>query len=165
MKNIKNISITGVMAAMITMMILYVCHVPIGMNGGYIHFGDAFIYMSAALLPRPYALLAAAVGAGLADLIAAPMWAPATIIIKMLIVLLFSSKSKKILTKRNMIAAVLAYFVSAFGYYVAECILFEEGAVLLVVLGQELVQSLGSAIVFLVLGTALDKMGMKKRLD
>ena len=78
-------TLTGLFAAMITLMTAYICHIPYGANGGYIHFGDALIYIAAVLLPRPYALAAAAIGGGLADLLTAPMWAPATIIIKMLI--------------------------------------------------------------------------------
>ena len=54
--------------------------------GGYIHFGDAIIYLTATLLPAPYAIAAAAIGGGLADLLTAPMWILPTIIIKMLIV-------------------------------------------------------------------------------
>ena len=92
---VRYLTMTGFMAALITIMTAYICHVPVGMNGGYIHFGDSLIYLAAVLLPRPYALAAAAIGGGMADLLTAPMWAPATIIIKMLIVLPFSNKSAK----------------------------------------------------------------------
>ena len=66
---IRNIAITGVFAALITVMTAYVCHIPVGTNGGYVHFGDALIYLAAVLLPRPYALAAAAIGGGMADLL------------------------------------------------------------------------------------------------
>ena len=59
---VKYITMTGIMAALITLMTAYICHVPVGANGGYVHFGDSLIYLAAVLLPRPYAL-AAAVGA------------------------------------------------------------------------------------------------------
>lgn len=55
-------TLTGLMAAMITLMTAYICHIPIGLNGGYLHFGDSLIYLAAALLPTPYALAAAAIG-------------------------------------------------------------------------------------------------------
>ena len=84
----------GLFAAMITVMTAYICHIPYGVNGGYIHFGDALIYLAAVFLPRPYALAAAAIGGGAADLLTAPVWAPATVIIKMLIVLLFSANGE-----------------------------------------------------------------------
>ena len=113
------LTLTGLFASMITVMTAYIFHVPYGANGGYIHFGDALIYVAAVILPRPYALAAAAIGGGLADLLTAPMWAPATIIIKMLIVLPFTSQTGKLLTKRNIIAPFLSALLSAAGYYLA----------------------------------------------
>lgn len=80
----------GLFAAMITIMTAYIFHIPYGANGGYIHFGDALIYLGAVFLPRPYALAAAAIGGGMADILTVPAWAPATVIIKMLIVLPFT---------------------------------------------------------------------------
>ena len=38
-------------------------------TGGYVHLGDAMIYLTASFLPMPYAVLAAALGGGLADLL------------------------------------------------------------------------------------------------
>ncbi len=160
---VKNLAMAGIFAALITVMTAYICHIPVGMNGGYVHFGDALIYLAAVLLPRPYALMAAAVGGGLADLLTAPMWAPATIIIKMLIVLPFTSKSAKIITWRNVFATVLGYLISGIGYFLAEYILFETWSVFLVSMSQTLVQSLGSAILFVVFGFALDKVHVKNK--
>ena len=96
------------------------CHIPYGANGGYIHFGDTMIYLAAVFLPRPYALAAAAIGGGIADLLTAPMWMPATVIIKMLIVLPFSEKNNRLLSTRNIMAPILSGVVSAAGYYAAE---------------------------------------------
>jgi len=157
------LTITGIFAALITIMTAYICHIPIGVNGGYVHFGDSLIYLAAALLPTPYALAAAAIGGGLADLLTAPMWAPATIIIKMLIIIPFTNKSTKIITTRNIVATIIAYFISGFGYFVAEYILFENWSVLLVSMSQSFIQSFGSAIFFIVLGVALDRAQLKSR--
>ena len=155
---------TGLFSAMITIMTAYICHIPYGMNGGYVHFGDALIYLAAVFLPRPYALAAAAIGGGLADLLTAPMWMPATVIIKMLIVLPFTHKADKILSKRNIIAPFMALLISTAGYYLAEGILFGSfGAALLTISGS-LIQSGGSAAVFYILGTMLDKLHVKNRL-
>ncbi len=62
------LTLTGLFASMITVMTAYIFHVPYGANGGYIHFGDALIYVATVPVPRPYALAAAAIGGGLADL-------------------------------------------------------------------------------------------------
>lgn len=160
---IKNMTFTGIMAALITIMTAYICHIPVGSNGGYIHFGDSLIYLAAVLLPKPYAFVAAAIGGGLADLLTAPMWAIATIIIKMLIVVPFTNKSHKIITPRNVIATLIAYVISTLGYYVAEYILFGTWSVFLVSIISSSIQSLGSAIVFIVFGVALDKAGVKSK--
>ena len=164
MNKTQKLTFTGILAAVIAVQTAYIAHIPIGINGGYIHFGDSTIYLAAALLPTPYALAAAAIGGGLADLLTAPMWIPATVIIKMLIVLPFTSKSGKIITKRNLLATVLAYFISGVGYFFAEYILFETWAVFWVSMGQSLIQSAGSAAFFIVLGLALDKSNVKSRL-
>lgn len=160
---IKNLTTAGIMAALITIMTAYVCHIPIGVNGGYVHFGDALIYLTAALLPTPYALAAAAIGGGLADLLTAPMWAPATIIIKMLIALLFTGKAKKILTLRNIIATIPAYIITGVGYCLAEYLIFDTWSTLLVSFSQNLLQSVGSAAFFIIIGLALDKAHVKTR--
>lgn len=163
-KRLHYLTLTGIFAALITLMTAYICHIPIGTNGGYVHLGDSFIYLAAVLLPRPYASAAAAIGGGLADLLTAPMWAPATIVIKLLITLPFTQTSTHIVTLRNIVATILAYFISGIGYFFAEYALFRTWSVLWVSLSQTLVQSIGSAILYVVLGLALDKAHLKKTL-
>jgi uncharacterized repeat protein (TIGR04002 family) len=156
-------SLTGIFAALITLMTAYICHIPIGINGGYVHFGDAFIYLAAASLPRPYALAAAAIGGGLADLLTAPMWAPATILIKMSLVFLFTNKESQLINIKNIMSTIWAYLISGVGYYLAERLMFENGAVFVVTMAQTAVQSIGSAVVFIMLGPAFDRAGVKRR--
>nr|WP_288556415.1 TIGR04002 family protein [uncultured Mediterraneibacter sp.] len=159
------LTMTGVFAAMITIMTAYICHVPYGANGGYIHFGDALIYVAAVFLPRPYAMAAAAIGGGMADLLTAPLWAPATIMIKMIITLPFTSKEGRILCPRNIIAPFLSALLSATGYYLAQGILFGSFVSVLASFAGSAVQSGGSAIIFLALAVALDKAHMKSRTE
>ena len=159
----SKITVTGLFAAMITVMTAYICHIPYGANGGYIHFGDALIYMAAVFLPRPYALAAAAIGGGLADLLTAPMWIPATVLIKILIILPFTSKEGRILVPRNIAAPFLAAVVSAAGYYVAEGLLFGSFIAPAASLAGSAVQSGGSAVIFLLLAGAMDKAHVKNK--
>lgn len=161
-RKIKLITITGLMAAMITLFTAYIVHIPVGAAGGYIHLGDALIYLSAALLPTPYAMAAGAVGGGLADLLTAPMWAPATILIKVLIVIPFTSKGSSILNKRNLIAPLIAMIISIAGYYAAEVILYGKEAAFLVSVTTNTVQGIGSAAVFYIFGAAFGKAGIKR---
>ena len=61
---LRLLTLTGIFAALICLFTAYICHIPVGPNGGYLHFGDTFIYVAASLLPQPYALLAGAIGGG-----------------------------------------------------------------------------------------------------
>lgn len=61
----------------------FVIKIPI--PSGYIHFGDGFIYIAAALLPPGYSAAAAAVGGVLSDVLAGyAIYAPWTAVIKAL---------------------------------------------------------------------------------
>lgn len=162
-KQVPLLTITGLFAAMVAIMTAYIFHIPYGTNGGYIHFGDALIYVAAVLLPRPYALAAAAIGGGLADMLTAPMWAPATILIKMLIVLPFTSHKGRMLSPRNVAAPFIAALISATGYYLAEGILFGSFLSPIASLTGSAIQSGGSAVIFLAAAAALDKIHIKKR--
>lgn len=160
---IRYLAMAGVLATLITLATAYICHIPVGLNGGYIHFGDSLIYLAAALLPKPYAMLAAAVGGGLADLLTAPMWVIATVIIKMLLVLPFTNKDKKVVCLRNVVATVTAGVISVIGYLIAEYLLFGTWSILLVSLLPGIIQSVGSAAFFVMFGVALDKANIKSR--
>lgn len=162
-KPVVLLTTTGLFAAMITVMTAYLFHIPYGANGGYIHFGDALIYIAAVLLPRPYALIAAAIGGGMADILTAPMWAPATIIIKMLITLPFTSHKGSILTGRNVAAPFIAAMISAIGYYLAEGILFGSFLAPIASFFGSAIQSGGSAIFFFLIAAAFDRAHLKNK--
>ena len=106
---------TGLFSALIFIG-TFIFKVPTGI--GYIHLGDGFIYIAAMMLPLPYAMVAAAIGGGLADLIAGyAIWIPATVVIKALSPLLFSSMVRKLLCFRNIMAMAFGAFVNIVGYY------------------------------------------------
>lgn len=157
----RRLTMAAAFAALTTLMTAYILHIPVGANGGYVHLGDTMIYLAAAILPLPYACAAGAIGGGLADLLTAPVWAPATILIKMLICLPFSNKGTKIVTKRNVIATFFAFCISATGYYLAEGIMFGFTAAFFTSVVGNLIQSGGSAAAFIIIGAALDRMGFK----
>lgn len=160
---VRHLAVTAVMAAMITLMTAYICRVPIGINEGYIHFGDALIYIAAAILPAPYAMAAGAIGGGMADLLTAPVWAPATIIIKMLITIPFTNKNHKIVNTRNVIALFAAFLILVIGYFLAEGIMFGFQTAFFISISGNMIQAVGSAAVFLLFGTALDRVHFKAR--
>ena len=152
-------------AAMITLTTAYLFHIPIGANGGYIHFGDAFSYLAASLLPMPYACAAAAIGGGLADFLSGvPFWVIPTMIIKPLTAVWFTSHSERLLCRRNVCALILAGLVSNAGYYIAEALFSGNWLAPLALQWGGVVQSAGSAVLFLLAAAAADRLGLKKQL-
>ena len=150
-------------AAAITVMTAYMLHIPIP-TGGYIHLGDALIYLAACLLPVPYAAAAAAIGAGLADLLTAPVWVLPTLVIKAALVLFFTNKGEKLLCRRNLAAIVIAGLFSPAAYALAGCAMAGTMAAFVPQFLGTLVQGIGSGALFLVIAPALDGVSMKERL-
>ena len=154
---------TALFAALICLTTAYLFHIPFGANGGYIHIGDALIYVAASILPPSYAIFAGAIGGAMADLLSAPIWAPATFFIKMLIALPFSNKGTKIICLRNISAIFLAGTISCAGYAIAEYIIYGNEAVIYASLISSFTQAVGSGIVYLFIGHALDRTHFKQR--
>lgn len=156
---------TSLFAGIICVTIAYFLHLPIGGNGEFVHVGDAFIYLAAVLLPMPYAACAAAIGAGIADILTGSAnWALATIIIKPILVLFFTNKSKKIINIRNVCAAIIAGIVGTILYMVADVIMYGSFASAFVLTLVGLIQPIGSFIVFIVIGLVFDKLKIKERI-
>ena len=166
----KNSVLTGLLAAMV-LLAIYFLHIPI-VGGGYVHLGDTVIYLAAAVLPMPLAMVAAAVGAGLADVLVAPMWAIPTILIKAVMVIAFTSKKERLLCPRNLVAPVIAGAVGVAGYYVAEvCIVTLSGSSVaaaavaaVAAIPFNALQELVGGVAFVLLAAALDRVHIKKRL-
>lgn len=161
---IRLLTLAGAMTALTVIFTAYIFHIPVGINGGYVHFGDTVIYLAAVLLPAPYAMMVGALGGGIADFLTAPMWAIATVIIKMLIVIPFTSKGDSLLTKRNLAAPIISFFISATGYFIAEKIIFGGEVAFLSTLSGSVVQSGGSAIFFYIGAAAFQSAGVKRNI-
>ncbi|WP_251317774.1 TIGR04002 family protein [Flintibacter muris] len=157
------LTITALFAAAIAVMTAYMLHIPIP-TGGYIHLGDALIYLAACLLPLPYAAAAAAVGAGLADLLTAPMWVLPTLVIKAVLVLFFTSKGERLLCRRNLAAVVIAGLFSPTAYALAGCAMAGTMAAFVPQFLGTLVQGIGSGALFIVIAPALDGVKLKERM-
>ena len=147
--SVKNLAFSGLMGALVLLFTAWL-HIPVGK--GYIHVGDAFIYLGAVLLPMPYGILMAVAGAALADCLSGfALWAPATIVIKALTVLFFTSKGEKLLCLRNVLAPAWAGILCAGGYYLYEFILYGDYVTPLLSIPGNLIQSVCSAMVFYLL--------------
>ncbi len=162
---IKLLILTGLFASIICLTTAYILHIPIGANGGYVHIGDALIYIAATLLPRPYAMISAAIGAGMADLITGSViWVIPTMIIKPLLVLFISSNRDKFINKKNIIGTLIAGIIGMILYMVAEGIIFGNFLAAFIFTSIGLIQPIGSFIVFILLGISFDKLELKKKI-
>jgi len=161
-KNLRLLITSALFAAAITVMTAYLLHIPIP-TGGYVHLGDALIYLAACLLPAPYAAAAAAIGAGLADLLTAPVWVLPTLVIKAVVVLFFTSRGERLLCRRNLAAVVLAGLFSPAAYALAGCVMAGTMTAFAPQFLGTLVQGIGSGALFLAAAPALDGVKLKKR--
>ena len=164
-KNLRLLTLSALMTAVIALTTAFLFHIPIGTNGGYLHFGDAFIYLTASLLPTPYALATASIGGGLADLMSGvPIWILPTMIIKPLCAACFTAKSDHLLCRRNLFALVGAGVITNLLYYLAEVILTGSYLAPLAIQWGNVIQALGSAVVFFIVAAALDRSGITQHL-
>ncbi len=167
-QSVFNMVLASMFAAIIAVFVAFLFHVPIkiGANTAYLHFGDAFIFLAASLLPTPYALASAGIGGFFGDVFCgAAQWAPFTLIIKMLVAFCFISKPKKILCVRNYIAPVFALIITVVGYYIAEALLYSNWVTPLLSIWGNVVQIAGSAIIYYALSAVLDRLNIKKRIS
>ena len=160
--HIKLMCLSGIFSALVFVVTAYL-HIPT--YNGYVHCGDGFIFIAACLLPTPYAVAVGALGALLADVLTGfAIWAPGSMVIKGLLALLFTCKSKRIVTARNLMMLLPAALVSAGGYYLYEALITGSLLASLAGIPGSLVQAAASSIVFVAVGIALDKYNLKKRL-
>ena len=164
MKNekVKLMCVAGIFTAVVY---IFTAYLQIPSHNGYIHIGDAFIYLAACLLPLPYAASVGAIGALLADCLTGfAIWAPGSVIIKAVTVLFFSAKGNKIVSLTNIVAIVPATVVCMGGYYLYESIIIGNFISPLSGIPGSITQSVGSSIVFIAFGFALDKSKIKNKI-
>ena len=154
--------ISGILSALVFVITAYL-HIPT--YNGYVHCGDGLIFLAACVLPMPYSIIVGALGAMLADLLTGfAIWAPGSMIIKGLLALLFTCKSNKILTKRNLVMLLPAALISTAGYYIYEALITGSFIASLPGIPGSIIQAVASSILFVVAGWAMDKYNIKKKL-
>lgn len=163
---IRKLTASGVFAALIYVFTAYL-HIPTG--AGYTHAGDGLIYLAACILPTPYAMAAGAIGGALADgLSGFFVWLPATVIIKAVTTLFFSSKGEKILTLRNIFGIIPSGILCIVGYSLYEGTVMAgelSWAAITAAFTQTpayCIQIGASSVLFIIVALLLDKIGFKK---
>ncbi len=127
--NVKKLALGGMLSAVILVMTIGM-HLPVPATGGYVHLGDGFIFLTAAVL-GPYAALAAGVGSALADLLGGYfIYIPATFVIKAAMGLIAGKFAAQSGRRKRAIVFVLAELVMVLGYFVFEWALYGGAAAL-----------------------------------
>ena len=157
-EKLLNMVYAGLFAAL-TALLTAGLHIPVG--NGYVHCGDAVIYLAAAVLPLPYAAGAAAVGGALADLMSGyAVYALPTFLIKGMLALVFSAiGGTRKLEKRRILAMLLCGIVSVIGYWITAVILYGGWAAQFAeTVPGNCVQAVGSGIVYAVVAAAMERV-------
>ncbi|MBQ3069910.1 MAG: TIGR04002 family protein [Clostridia bacterium] len=158
-KRLQRLCLSALFAALIYVFTAFF-HIP--SHTGYTHIGDAFLFLAACLLPRPYAAAAGASGAVLADCLTGfPLWAPASAVIKALSVLAFSSRTQKVLCTRNALALLPAFLLCIGGYYLYDAMLCGNMVAPLAGIPGYITQCVLSGGLFLIAAVALDKLHIR----
>lgn len=176
----RQLILAALLAAMVAAVTFFI---KIPTHNGYIHPGDAVIYLAACLLPTPLAMLTGALGGMLADAAGGyVIYMLPTFIIKALLVPAFTAGQDKILTKRNIIASAIGLPITIGGYYIAEAVILSLTSTVsfsqftsyffsaapwvsaVYSLAGNLVQAAASMAIFIVVALALDKINIKSRI-
>ncbi len=170
---VKRITMTAVFTALI-FVFTFVVKIPTAT--GYVHIGDAAVYIAAGMLGWPYALLAAGLGGALSDLLGGyTAYILPTFIIKAALTVPFTSKNSKLLCARNAVATVIAAAISIVGYYLTYVVILafsaEQplGSVFTAVpwvsamatVPDNLVQAVVGGVAYFIISAALDKADFK----
>jgi len=154
--------ICGVFCAMIFVLTMFV-KFPVA--SGYVHFGDALIYICASIM-GPWGIIAGAIGEGLADVAGGfAAYFPATVIVKALIALpfvFFNSKSEKLLSVKSGMFTLVSGIITVIGYFLADMIIDKSYAI--VDIPGNIIQAVGSAVIFIIISAAFDKAKIKNRI-
>jgi uncharacterized membrane protein len=121
---LRNVITAGLFAAVICVVTVATgAFMPKMSNGGYVNLGDSIIYMTAALINPVYAMFAAGIGSGLADLfLGAGVYILPTTIIKGLMGLICAFIAKEGKFSRYIIACVVGGLIMLGGYFGFEAI-------------------------------------------
>lgn len=153
--NTKALAVSGLFCALIYVATM----ISIPMGTGYIHVGDAFIYIASCILPFPLCAFAAAVGGALSDLtLGYAVYAIPTFIIKFLnslCIYIVCLNSKKL--TRDISGAVLSGLVTTTGYYLAAVILFGGFVAQLHTIPGNILQATASGVIFILLKNVIIK--------
>lgn len=167
--NVMKTCITAVFIALTYIMTAFI-QIPIPL--GYANLGDSMILLACFMFGPWVGCIAGGAGASLADVLTGyPIWAPSTIIIKVIIALIacviFSLRKDgvKLYSVQTFIGSIVSMLFMAFGYTVAGAILYGSIASGLASTPGLLAEGVINIIVFYGIMSVLEKAGIRKLTD
>lgn len=138
---------------------------------GYFNFGDCFILLSSVIIGGPYAVVASALGAVLADILSGyAIYVPATLAVKTCMVIaviwiekISENKKRKGKTAFFILAAVVAELIMMGGYYIYDSALYGFAGAGLSVLGNS-IQGFCAVIISTLVVKTLEHGGILKHI-
>ncbi len=135
---------------------------------GYFNLGDCFILLSAFIIGGPYAIVASALGAVLADILSGyAIYSPATLIIKTLMVIavmrLCNNKKHKAKTQLLIIGATVAELIMVCGYFIYDVIIYGFAGAVASVFGNSM-QGVFAVIASVIVIKVLEHSGIMRRI-
>ena len=134
---------------------------------GYIHIGDSMIYIASNILPFPFGMIAGGIGGAFSDMLGGYwIYVIPTFIVKNLNGLCFyilKTRKYKIISIRGVIAGLLSSLVTVVGYFFVNALIFDFKYAI-VATPAEITQGVGAFIVFVIVGLALDRSEIVKRI-
>jgi uncharacterized membrane protein len=171
-KKTSTIVMTALMIALITISIMFI-KIPIPFTQGYVHPGDAMIFMAVLILGWKYGAIAAAVGGAMGDILGGfAAWAPWTFGIKGIMAIIlgimvsYALKKKWIMIGKMPLGAIIGMITAGVfmvvGYYFAEGIMYGNWATPMLGVPWNIGQFVGGMIIAWILTVALLKTPAKK---
>ncbi len=136
---------------------------------GYFNFGDCFVLLSALIIGNPYAVMATSIGSVLADILSGyTIYAPATLIIKSLMVIIVIAISKLGANKNKALKSILltigvfcSELIMICGYFLYDTFLYGFTGALTTVSGS-IIQGIIGAITCIFLFDVFERSGLIK---
>ncbi len=162
-ERLHRLCMTAIFAALIFVATAYLPRIPTAT--GYVHVGDALVFLAASLLPTPDAVAASALGGGLADLLTGyAVWSPASCFIKGASALAFTARRSRMACGRNAAAIAVAACLCVGGYYVWGAIFVSRSWVAPVAeLLPNLMQTAVSSVAYFALAAVFDRIPVLRR--
>lgn len=169
---ITKIILTGLMMAMIVVATAII-PIPVPFGSGYIHFGDAMIFLSVLILGWRYGAIAAGFGSALADLLLGyAIWSPWTLFVKGIMAAIMGLFIVKSMHRKGvnilgvpiytLIGMILGGCFMVAGYYVAEGVIYGNFISPIASAPWNVVQFTVGTILATILAAALYKTPAKK---